>query len=216
MLARAAPDMPESYEERQALLQHLPLRLLQRKIEVKAALTQEQITRLHDRVQAGELPCGEDPFPSCERVREFLTNRAHICMALPPRRRPAFCSTLRDLMTDLQATATARAEAEPPLLATPPAGEGGGLLPWGEIPTSCSLVADTPVTILFVNNTSRTVSTYWIGYDCGAVRYSTLEPGQSYVQETFATHPWVVRAAATGEVLAGLVAEASTTVQIGE
>ncbi|MCB9452590.1 MAG: hypothetical protein H6672_14225 [Anaerolineaceae bacterium] len=107
LLAQSAPQIPESYEGRQAFLQRLPLRLLQRKIEVKAALTEEQITFLHDRIQAGELPCGEDPLPSCDRLRRFLLNRARVCLALPPGRRPEFCGDLREFLSDIQATRTA-------------------------------------------------------------------------------------------------------------
>lgn len=123
LLAHAAPELPRSYEGRERLLQNLPVRLLQRRIEVASALTSEQIQKLQERVEAGELPCGEAPFPSCERVRAFLANRARVCIALPPRRRPAFCDSLRDLIHDLQATATAAAESGIPLFtATPPPG----------------------------------------------------------------------------------------------
>lgn len=211
LLARSAPQMPESYEGRQALLEHLPLRLLQRRIEVKAALTREQINTLQGRIQAGELPCGEDPLPSCDRVRRFLVNRARVCMALPRRQRPAYCGDLRDFVTDIRATQEAREQ----ITLTPPPGGESGVLPRGDVPASCSLNSDTPITILFVNNTRRTVSVYWKDFQCGEVLYHTLEPGQSYVQETYATHPWVVRDSATGEALTGLVGEASTTVQIG-
>src|SRR5947209_146381 len=51
----------------------------------------------------------------------------------------------------------------------------------------------TSTHIEFVNNSPITVKVYWLDYASGArVLYATLAPGQSYLQQTFVTHPWVV------------------------
>lgn len=101
---------------------------------------------------------------------------------------------------------------------TPSAPGGGGApsngsgSPGGSAPSvsssaatsfSCSVSGDIPTSVTFTNNSSSTVNIYWISYDCGEVLYNTLEPGSSYVQGTYATHPWVVRDAATGAILGG-------------
>jgi hypothetical protein len=55
-----------------------------------------------------------------------------------------------------------------------------------------STAFDTPSTIEFVNNGTQSVSTFWIGYAGQRVLYKSLAPGQSYVQQTFISHPWMV------------------------
>ncbi len=67
----------------------------------------------------------------------------------------------------------------------------------------CSVKGDTPTTVTFTNNSQRNISTIWIGYDCKEVVYSKLKPGQFYRQETFATHPWIVRDSQSNDLLAG-------------
>jgi von Hippel-Lindau disease tumor suppressor protein len=42
------------------------------------------------------------------------------------------------------------------------------------------------------NGSHRLSSVYWLDYSGQRVLYSTLVPGQSYVQPTFITHPWLV------------------------
>jgi hypothetical protein len=67
----------------------------------------------------------------------------------------------------------------------------------------CSVKGDTPTSVSFTNNSQRTISIIWIGYDCKEVLYSKLQPGQSYKQETFATHPWIVRDSQSNDLVAG-------------
>ena len=54
-----------------------------------------------------------------------------------------------------------------------------------------STEGSTPSTIQFINESGTTVSVYWLDYEGDRVLYNTLSPDQSYVQETWLTHPWV-------------------------
>ena len=62
----------------------------------------------------------------------------------------------------------------------------------------------------FVNNTTQSVSVFWLNFDglrqypfppSGGFGqpYAVLAPGQSYVQATFVTHPWILIGDAGGE-----------------
>jgi hypothetical protein len=129
--ASAGPELPESYEKRTRLLQNLPLRLLQRKIKIAPALTADQIQLVKERIQNDQLPCGEDPFPSCDKFIQFLRTRGQACRALLPDQRPRFCQRLARFMQNIifpAATMTAEAGGQlftPPLRGTPSASPGG-------------------------------------------------------------------------------------------
>jgi hypothetical protein len=55
-----------------------------------------------------------------------------------------------------------------------------------------SLQGAVSTEIRFVNRTAHAVLVYWLNYQGKRVLYQTLSPGQSYVQQTYLTHPWVV------------------------
>jgi hypothetical protein len=55
-----------------------------------------------------------------------------------------------------------------------------------------SLNSDTPTSITFINKTSETVYVYWRNFDGERVLYNTLPAGDSYLQLTFVTHPWII------------------------
>ena len=46
------------------------------------------------------------------------------------------------------------------------------------------------VTITFINKTSESRTAMWVDFKGNPVQYFTLEPGQSYKQQTWTTHPW--------------------------
>ena len=52
--------------------------------------------------------------------------------------------------------------------------------------------AANPTMIKFVNASAITQKVYWLDYSGVRQLFATLLPGQSYVQGTFYTHPWVV------------------------
>jgi hypothetical protein len=126
--ASAAPELPESYERRNRILQNLPIRLLQRRIQIAAPLTAEQIQMVKERIQNDQLPCGEEPFPSCEKFIRFLRTRGEICRSLPQGQKPRFCVKLARFIQNTvipAATMTAAAGGQlgAPIDATPlPAG----------------------------------------------------------------------------------------------
>jgi hypothetical protein len=130
--ASAGPELPESYQKRARLLQNLPIRLLQRRIQIAAPLTAEQIQLVKDRIKNDQLPCGEDPFPSCEKFIRFLRTQAQVCRGLPDRQRPRYCARLaRFIQNVVIPAATAAAEAGETLGGlqlniTPPALPPGG------------------------------------------------------------------------------------------
>jgi hypothetical protein len=63
---RNARLVPEPYELRR--LGGLPLRLLQRRIDINRPLTRQEMRELQRRLITGERICGEEPFPSCDHV----------------------------------------------------------------------------------------------------------------------------------------------------
>lgn len=72
-----------------------------------------------------------------------------------------------------------------------------------------SLNSDTPVNVTFSNQTEQSVSVFWLDFNGQrnfpfegggiGVPYAVLAPGQSYVQGTFVTHPWILIGDAGGE-----------------
>ena len=111
----------------------------------------------------------------------------------------------------LQKTCEGLADFEEP---APAVDEEDALTPATEPPVvpaatpgqACSVSSDVSVNITFENHSEKTVNVYWVDYDCNRAIYATLLPDGSYVQGTFATHPWVFVDAETGDVLKEYVA----------
>jgi hypothetical protein len=55
-----------------------------------------------------------------------------------------------------------------------------------------SISHDVETFIKFVNKSGKTIKVYWLDYDGDRKLYQTLENGESYEQQTFLTHPWLV------------------------
>jgi len=55
-----------------------------------------------------------------------------------------------------------------------------------------SSASKVTTSIHFVNQSKMVLKVYWLDYRGKRKLYSTLEPGNSYTQQTFVTHPWVV------------------------
>jgi len=64
----------------------------------------------------------------------------------------------------------------------------------------------TPTQVTFRNETRNPINVLWINYEGREVPYRTLDPGDSYRQPTFASHPWRLRDAMTGRILRTMVA----------
>lgn len=65
--------------------------------------------------------------------------------------------------------------------------------------------------ILFKNTLTEKIRVYWIDYQGKEVFYRELDPGQSYRQPTYVSHPWRIRAARDGRLVATLIADGKTT-----
>jgi hypothetical protein len=50
-----------------------------------------------------------------------------------------------------------------------------------------------PTTVRFINDTSTTKKLYWLNYDGQEVFYGEIPAGQARPQETFLSHPWLVK-----------------------
>ena len=76
----------------------------------------------------------------------------------------------------------------------------GRMMPYAEIrslPLSEELnlrsqLSDVPTKLKLVNRTSKTVDVFWLDFDGHRKSYGSIEPGDILVQQTFATHPWVL------------------------
>ena len=47
-------------------------------------------------------------------------------------------------------------------------------------------------TIIFTNSSEDEVEILWLDYDGQEVYYNTLQPGETYEQASYFSHPWVV------------------------
>lgn len=54
-----------------------------------------------------------------------------------------------------------------------------------------SMNSDQIADIQFVNNTRGVLRIYWLDFQGQRKFYKELKPGEDYVQQTFATHPWI-------------------------
>ncbi len=52
--------------------------------------------------------------------------------------------------------------------------------------------SDTPTTITFVNHASTMRAILWLDFNGQPQSYAQIEPGKSYTQQTYLTHPWMI------------------------
>ncbi len=57
---------------------------------------------------------------------------------------------------------------------------------------SHSVNSNTPATFTISNQTSVTLTLFWLNFQGQRVKYFDLAPGRTQSQGTFVTHPWVV------------------------
>lgn len=60
------PELPEPYELER--MQALPIGMLERSIEIRQPLSKTELNTLYERLETGEPPCGEAPFPPCDNL----------------------------------------------------------------------------------------------------------------------------------------------------
>jgi hypothetical protein len=72
-----------------------------------------------------------------------------------------------------------------------------------------SVEGSRSTTIRFINRSGRPVKAYWKDYKGVEVFYFDIAPDGQYTEQTFVTHPWVVRDAITHEALLQVVGSES-------
>ena len=60
--------------------------------------------------------------------------------------------------------------------------------------------------IEFDNRLPEPVDIYWINYEGGRQKYHTLRPGETLIQKTFVTHPWVITRVSDGKEVHRIIA----------
>ena len=54
----------------------------------------------------------------------------------------------------------------------------------------CSRDAARPTQVEFINHGKEIKTIYWLNYEGRRVCYARLQPGDSYIQKTYVSHPW--------------------------
>ena len=67
-----------------------------------------------------------------------------------------------------------------------------------------SINSDDPTQVCFNNMSSVAVNVFWIDFGGSRVFYNFLAPGDSYVQGTYVTHPWLITDALGGAGVEGV------------
>jgi hypothetical protein len=68
-----------------------------------------------------------------------------------------------------------------------------------------SVAGDHSTSVVFHNTLATPVDVWWRDYTGGEVLYNSLAPFESYVQLTFVTHPWLIRAHSDNAPLVGFL-----------
>jgi hypothetical protein len=73
-------------------------------------------------------------------------------------------------------------------------------------PQLCSILtrsyrSSTGCEVTFKNACGTSVDVFWLDWEGKEVKYHTLPAGDSYLQRTYAGHPWLIRDATTGRVV---------------
>lgn len=73
------PVVGQPYDADQ--LRALPLRLLERRVAIHPPLTRDQVAHARALLASGKAPCGEDPFPACEKLPLAVGGRPCLLLA---------------------------------------------------------------------------------------------------------------------------------------
>lgn len=85
-----------------------------------------------------------------------------------------------------------------------------------QAPAECSDNSSTAAQLEVVNGCAYAIDVYWVGYDCGESHYATIGPAEGWATNSYETHPWRVRDAASNDLLLEimpLVGDTMLTVQ---
>ena len=72
----------------------------------------------------------------------------------------------------------------------------------------------TMTEVIFFNQSPAPIRTYWIDHEGQRIFGSEIRPGDSYVQQTYVTHPWVVTKGAAKACMAIYQPEASSAIVV--
>jgi hypothetical protein len=76
-------------------------------------------------------------------------------------------------------------------------------------------IDDTTVTeVIFFNQSPAPIRTYWLDHEGNRKFGSEIRPGDSYVQQTYVTHPWVVTKSSAKSCVAIFQPEASASIVV--
>ncbi len=72
-------------------------------------------------------------------------------------------------------------------------------------PKLCSVNSDSKVSLTISNVcVSEAIEVFWVDYNCIEISYGTYAPGDSFVSQSYKSHPWRVRNATTQVLLADI------------
>ena len=81
--------------------------------------------------------------------------------------------------------------------------------------SSLRSIEDATVTeVIFFNQSPAPIRTYWIDHQGNRKFGSEIRPGDSFVQQTYVTHPWVVTKSAAKACMAIFQPEASSAIVV--
>ncbi len=104
---------------------------------------------------------------------------------------------LRGEIPASQADARERSREDPPadstlVAAKPKATAKEELRHREELDGARSVNSDVATRLTFVNQSNHSVRLYWLNFEGQRVLYTTIDAGQTLLQGTFVTHPWVI------------------------
>ena len=80
-------------------------------------------------------------------------------------------------------------------------------------PILCSENSDSKVSLTISNVcVSEAIEVFWVNFNCNEVSYGSYAPGDSFVTQSFKSHPWRVRNATTQVLLADIPPVMSDTI----
>ena len=77
-----------------------------------------------------------------------------------------------------------------------------------------SLEDTKPAEVIFFNQSTRTIRTYWLDHEGRREFKSEIPPGDSFVQQTYVTHPWVVTSSKTKDCVGIYQPESSSSIVV--
>lgn len=77
-----------------------------------------------------------------------------------------------------------------------------------------SIDETTMTEVIFFNQSPAPIRTYWLDHQGQRIFGTEIRPGDSYVQQTYVTHPWVVTKGAAKVCLAIYQPEASSAIVV--